>query len=310
MKIVVLDGYTLNPGDLSWDLLRGLAEVIVHDRLPAGEVARAAADADLVLTNKTPLRQDVLEQLPKLRYIGVLATGYDVVDVAAARSRGITVTNVPAYGSASVAQLVFALLLELCHHTALHSEMVRRGAWSQNPDWSFWRTPLIELSGKTLGIIGMGRIGSQVARIGSAFGMKTLAASRTSREGSTSLEELLRKSDVVSLHCPLTADTRSLINAERLALMKPAAFLINTARGALVNEQDLADALNQDRLAGAGIDVLPVEPPPDSPLFRAKNCIITPHLAWATKEARTRLMDVACQNVAAFLNGAPQNVVS
>jgi len=319
MKIVVLDGYCLNPGDLSWDSLRDLATVEVYERTSsADEIISRASDAELVMANKAALSRGVLDRLPKLRYIGVLATGYDVVDVEAARERGIVVSNVPAYSTDSVAQLVFALLLELCHQVRLHSDAVRAGEWSSNQDFCFWKTPLVELAGKTMGIVGFGRIGRRTARVADALGMRVIAAARTRVSPPpydgfrfASIEELLRESDVVSLHAPLTPETRELINAERLALMKPSAFLINTARGPLVVEQDLADALNGSRLAGAGVDVLSAEPPAaDNPLLSAQNCIVTPHIAWATREARLRLMEIAVANVKAFVNGAPENVVS
>jgi len=316
MKIVVLDGAVLNPGDLSWQGLYEIAPTVVYDRTSEEAIEERAAAAEIILTNKTRLSAVTLKNLPKLRYIGVLATGYDVVDIAAARSLGITVTNIPAYGTASVAQFVFALLLELCSHVGLHSQAVRAGAWSHE-EWSFWKTPLIELSGKTLGLVGFGRIGRQVGQIAVALQMRVIATSRTRAETPTwpafrwcQLEELLAEADVVSLHCPLLPETRGIINATTLSCLKPQVFLINTARGALVVEQDLADALNTGRLAGAAMDVLSVEPPsPDNPLLQAKNCLITPHMAWATKEARTRLMDVAISNVAAFLAGRAQNVV-
>jgi glycerate dehydrogenase len=318
MKITVLDGYCLNPGDLSWEGLRRLGDLEVFDRTPAGEVVARAAGAEIVFTNKTPLPGAVLEQLPALRYIGVLATGYNVVDVEAARARGIVVANIPTYGTASVAQFVFALLLELCHNVRLHADAVRAGEWSCNPDWSFWKSPLMELAGKTMGIIGFGRIGRQTARIADAMGMRVIANDtfRGDEPAYTdfrwaSVEELLRESDVVSLHSPLFAETRGMINAQSLKLMKPTAFLINTSRGPLLVDQDLADALNAGRLAGAGLDVLSVEPPAaDNPLLSARNCLVTPHIAWATREARSRLMDLAIANVTAFLAGAPVNVVS
>ncbi|GAA3402863.1 D-2-hydroxyacid dehydrogenase [Paenibacillus hodogayensis] len=317
MNIVVLDGYTLNPGDLSWRSLEELGNLTVYDRTPAELVADRARDADIVLTNKTPLRSDVLERLPKLRYIGVLATGYDVVDTAAAAARGIAVTNVPAYSSASVAQLVFSLLLELCHRVGLHDEAVRSGGWASCPDFSFWRTPLVELSGKTLGVVGIGGIGEQVAAIGQAFGMHVIATNRSGKAPATPgvvlvpLERLFEEADVITLHCPLTADTEGLINAERLSRMKRTSLLINTGRGKLVREADLAAALNDGVIAGAGLDVLSAEPPQaDNPLLTARNCVITPHIGWATREARGRLMETAAGNVAAFCAGTPVHVVN
>ena len=318
MKIVVLDGYALNPGDLSWSGFTELGELTVFDRTPAHQAVQRAAHAEAVLTNKVALPRSVQEQLPALRYIGVLATGYDIVDVEAARHRGIVVTNVPEYGTFSVAQHTFALLLELCHHVGLHSESVRRSEWSRNPDWCYWKTPLIELAGKTMGIIGLGRIGRQTARLAHAFGMRVIAHSRPGSpplpfDGFRflNLEAVLAESDVVSLHCPLTSETRGLINRQRLACMKPTAFLLNCSRGPLVVESDLAEALRQGVIAGAALDVLSQEPPPpDHPLFSAPNCILTPHHAWATREARERLMNIAVENLRAFLAGRPQNVVS
>ena len=315
-RIVVLDGYALNPGDLSWDELRKLGELEVHDRTSAGEIVTRCQGATALLTNKTPLRADTLNQLPALRYIGVLATGYDVVDTAAAREKGIAVTNIPTYGTDSVAQFAFALLLELCHRVQRHADHAARDGWAKSPDWSYHLSPLVELAGKTLGVVGFGRIGQQTAAIGRAFGMNVIAHDpivRQSPDGAelVELEDLLRRADVVSLHCPLTADNRGLMNSERLRLMKPSAFLINTARGPLIVEQDLADALNAGSLSGAALDVLPVEPPLNgSPLMQAKNCIVTPHIAWATKEARARLMGSAVENLRAFIAGKPQNVVN
>jgi glycerate dehydrogenase len=318
MKITVLDGYCLNPGDLSWDALRRIGDVEVFDRTRADQVRDRAAGAEIVFTNKTPLPGDILRQLPALRYIGVLATGYNVVDVEAARGQGIVVTNIPTYGTASVAQFVFALLLELCHNVKLHSDAVRAGEWSCNPDWSFWRSPLMELAGKTMGIIGFGRIGRQTARIADAMGMRVIANDTYHGDEPAypdfqwaTVEDLLRESDVVTLHSPLFPETRGMINSKTLPLMKPTAFLINTSRGPLIVDRDLADALNAGRLAGAALDVLSVEPPAaDNPLLSARNCLVTPHIAWATREARSRLMDLAIANVTAFLAGAPVNMVN
>lgn len=316
MRLVVLDGYALNPGDLSWTELEQWVEVAVHDRTPPQEVVSRAAGAELVMTNKTPLPRDVLAQLPGLTYIGVLATGYNIVDIDAARELGVVVTNIPSYGTESVAQFAIALLLELCHHVGLHSQAVRDGEWSRNPDWSFWKTPLIELSGKTMGIVGYGRIGRHTARIAAALGMRVCAydADPVSSEpgvAMVALDELLSQSDVVSLHCPLFPETRGLINAARIQQMKHGAFLINTSRGPLVVEQDLANALDSNYLGGAALDVLSVEPPVDgSPLLKARNCLVTPHIAWATREARARLMQIAVANVVAFLNGQPVNRVN
>jgi glycerate dehydrogenase len=314
MKIVVLDGYCLNPGDLNWDGLQALGALTTHDRTAATETAARIDGAEAVFTNKTALTAELLRESKSLRYVGVLATGYNIVDVGAARERGITVTNIPTYGTASVAQHAFALLLELTQHVGLHEQAVRAGEWSSNADWCFSKTPLIELSDKTLGIVGYGRIGRATAQIGRAFGMKILAADAI--QNATDVEwrtvgDLLREADVVSLHCPLTPETSGLMNAERLQMMKPSAFLLNTSRGPLIVNQDLADALNTGVIAGAGLDVLDVEPPKQgNPLIGAKNCIVTPHMAWATKEARARLMDIAVENLRAFLAGAPANVVS
>ncbi len=313
MNIVVLDGFTLNPGDLSWDELRQIGPCELHDRTPPDKIVERARDAEIVLTNKAPLASETLAQLPKLRYIGVLATGYNVIDVAAAKQRGIPVCNVPAYGTRSVAQHVFALILELTQHAGHHAQTVREGRWARSADWCYWERPLIELDGLTLGIVGLGRIGQAVAELGRAFGMKVIANSRSGTPGAerVALDDLLQRSDVISLHCPLTPETQGLINAQRLALLKPAAFLVNTGRGPLIVEADLAAALNEGRLAGAALDVLSVEPPlPDNPLLSAKNCLITPHIAWATRAARERLLSVAVGNVHSFLAGSPRNVVS
>jgi glycerate dehydrogenase len=308
MKIVVLDGYCLNPGDLSWEPLERQGAVTVYDRTPAELILERAGQAEVILTNKTPLTRETLAALPQLRYVGVLATGYNVVDTVAARERGILVTNVPAYGTDSVAQLTIALLLELCHHVGAHSGAVRSGAWTASADWSFWRTPQVELAGKTFGCVGFGRIGAQTARIAEALGMRVVVHSRSQ---GVALDGLLAESDVVSLHCPLFPETRGMIGASQLQRMKPSAFLLNTSRGPLVVEQALADALNAGTIAGAGVDVLSVEPPAEgSPLFTAKNCIVTPHIAWATREARGRLMEIAAGNVAAFAVGAAKNVVN
>jgi glycerate dehydrogenase len=317
MKLVVLDGYCLNPGDLSWDALKEIVEVEIHDRTPPDKALERLAGADFAMTNKTPLPAAVLRQLPQLRYIGVLATGYNIVDVAAAREVGITVTNIPTYGTASVAQFVFALLFELCHQVGMHSHAVRSGQWGISKDWSFWKSPLVELSGKTIGIVGFGRIGRSAAKIADAIGMRVLAndSNQTNPPAYDGFEwsgvdELLAQSDVVSLHCPLLPETNGLMNRERLNTMKRSAFLLNTSRGPLIVEQDLADALNNGVIAGAGLDVLPVEPPvAGSPLFKAKNCLITPHIAWATREARARLMGIAVDNLAGFIKGEPKNII-
>lgn len=316
MNIVVLDGYTLNPGDLTWDEFSVLGNCQVHDRVAPADVPVASRNADILLTNKTVLSGDVIRQLPRCKYIGVLATGTNVVDLPAARERGILVTNVPAYGNNSVAQHTFALLLELTNHVTHHAQTVREGKWSRCPDFSYWDYPLIELAGLTLGIVGFGRIGEAVARIGVGCAMKVVASNGRPRRfpefvQGVDLETLFRTSDVVSLHCPLTPETNLLVNAQRLSWMKPSAFLLNTSRGQLIDESALANALNSGRLAGAGLDVLTTEPPaPDHPLYRAMNCLITPHNAWATRAARARLMKIAAANLRAFLDGKPQNVVN
>ncbi|MCY9663853.1 D-2-hydroxyacid dehydrogenase [Paenibacillus alginolyticus] len=317
MQIVVLDGYTLNPGDLIWSGLDSLGELVVYDRTAESQILERAADAEIVLTNKTPLSAQTIQQLPKLRYIGVLATGYNIVDIQAAKENGIIVSNVPAYSTHSVAQLVFALLLEFCHRVQQHSDSVLNGDWVGSIDFSYSRSPLVELSGKTMGLIGLGQIGKQTALIAQAMGMKVIATGSGRNvpqpvEGMewVQIDELLQRSDVISLHCPLTPATNQLIDAARIAQMKPTAIIINTARGGLLNEKDVAHALNEGRLAGAGLDVLTIEPPqPDNPLLHARNVIITPHIAWATKEARARLMDTAIGNVRAYLDGRPVNVI-
>lgn len=313
-KIVVLDGYTLNPGDLDWRDLESIGDVTVHDRTPVAATVERAKGAAIVLTNKAPVSTVTIEQLPELRYIGVLATGYNVVDVAAAKAKGIVVSNVPGYGTPSVAQHVFALILELAQRSGHHAQTVRDGRWSASPDFCYWDFPLVELAGRTLGIIGFGAIGHAVAQIAHAFGMKVIASTRTPRTAEgvefLSVDEVFRRADVVTLHCPLTPETQGLVNAARLAEMKRDAFLINTGRGPLVVEQDLAVALDAGQIAGAGLDVLSVEPPPaDHPLLRVKNCLITPHIAWATRAARARLMATTVENVRAFLSGSPVNVV-
>jgi glycerate dehydrogenase len=317
MNIVVLDGYTLNPGDLTWKDLESLGQCTVYDRTPPEETVPRAKDAEIVLTNKTLLFSDVIKQLPKLKYIGVLATGYNVVDVEAAGNLGIPVTNVPAYSTQSVAQMVFAHLLNLAHHVGAHSETVKNGKWASNIDFCYWDTPLIELVGLTMGIIGFGRIGKATAKLAQAFGMKVIAYDVVTPsdipEGCqfVGLEDVFQRSDVVSLHCPLTPQTKNLVNKQRLALMKKTAFLLNISRGPIVDEQALAQTLNDERIAGAGVDVLSTEPPAkDNPLLTAKNCFITPHIAWATRSARERLLKVVVDNVAAFLAGNPQNVVN
>ncbi len=320
MKIVVLDGYALNPGDMSWGALEELGECQVFDRTPAEQVVERAVAADIVLTNKAVLSREVIGKLPNLKYIGVTATGTNVVDLAAARERGIPVTNVPAYSTRSVAQMVFALLLEMTQQVGHHARLVREGRWSASPDFCFWERPLIELEGLTMGIVGAGDIGSTVAKLACAFGMKVLVTTRSPEKKREALgaevrfvdlDTLFRESDVISLHCPLTPETSGMVNAERIGCMKSSAFLINTGRGPLIDEKALAEALNAERIAGAGLDVLSTEPPPaDNPLQMAKNCFITPHIAWATRAARKRLMATVAANVAAFVAGRQQNVVN
>ncbi len=316
MQIVVLDGYAMNPGDLDWKPLEELGECAIYERTPAAQTVERSQDAEMVITNKVVFSREMIEQLPKLKYIGVSATGFNIVDVAAAREHEILVTNVPAYSTASVAQIVFAFILSFTHHVAEHSESANQ-KWPKSSDFAYWDFPLIELKDLTLGIIGFGRIGRAVAEIGKAFGMRIIFSGRRpvtdAPEWATlvELQDIFKQSDVLSLHCPLTEATRHIINADNLKLMKNTAYLINTGRGDLVDEQALADALNSETIAGAGVDVLSSEPPlPSNPLLSAKNCLITPHIGWATGAARQRLMDVVVQNVAAFLNGKPQNVVS
>lgn len=316
MKIVVLDGYTANPGDLDWAPLSALGELVVYERTPAALTLERAAGAQVILTNKVLLGAAEMAALPELRYVGVLATGYNVVDVVAARERGIVVTNVPAYSTPSVAQHVFALLLELTRGVGRHADLVREGRWSASPDFAFWDTPQVELAGLTFGIVGFGAIGQAVARVAQAFGMRVLVQTRTPDSAKwpgvsfVGLDELFAQADVVSLHCPLTDETRHLVNAARLATMKPTAYLINTGRGPLVDESVLAAALQAGQIAGAGLDVLSQEPPlAVNPLLTAPNCVITPHLAWATRAARQRLLDTAAANVRAFVEGHPQNRV-
>lgn len=317
MKIVILDGYTTNSGDLSWDSIKQLGDLTVYDRTSNDRIFSRCQDAEAVLTNKVILTAEIINALPKLKYIGVMATGYNVVDIDAARSRGIVVTNVPAYSTASVAQLVFAHLLNIASQVALHDSQVHEGKWVNSVDFCFYAAPLIELDGKQIGIVGLGQIGSAVARIAQAMGMKVAAYTSKSQEqlgdGITkmSLEQLFATSDVVTLHCPLTPDTKYIVNAERLATMKPNAIIINTGRGPLVNEQDLADALNNGTIAAAAVDVLSCEPPKaDNPLLSAKNCHITPHIAWASQAARTRLIATLASNLQAFINGNPVNNVA
>lgn len=317
MKLVVLDGYTENPGDLSWDVLRQFGDVTVYDRTDEADVIERIAGADIVIGNKTRISAEAMASDSALKYITILATGYDVVDVAAAREHGIPVSNVPSYGTDAVAQFAIALLLEICHHVAHHSETVHAGRWESCPDWCYWDYPLIELAGKTMGIIGFGRIGQQTGRIAKAMGMHILATgSRPTDSGRkiadyVELDELLARSDVIALHCPLFPSTRGIINRENIAKMKDGVILINNSRGPLVDEQALADALNSGKVYAAGLDVVSTEPiRGDNPLLKAKNCLITPHISWAPKEARERIMDCTVKNIRAFLDGKPVNVVN
>lgn len=317
MKIVILDGYTENPGDLSWEGFQNLGELKVYDRTSANDIVVRIADSDAVIVNKTPITKETIAACPNLKYIGVLATGYNVVDVRAAKERGIPVCNIPTYGTTAVSQYVFALLLEICHHVWAHSESVKAGKWTGSEDWCYWCYPLIELAGKTIGIIGFGRIGQSTGRIAKAFGMKVLAydeyQNNTGRQIAdyVSLDKLLRESDVISLHCPLLPSTKGIINKDSIQKMKDGVIFINTSRGPLVVEQDLTDALNLGKIYGAAVDVVSTEPIlVDNPLLKAKNVIITPHIAWAPKESRERLMKIAVQNLEAFLSGKPINIVN
>ena len=319
MKIIILDGYAENPGDLSWDALEAFGPLTVYDRTPYedDEIIRRIRDADVVFTNKCPVRKAVIDACPNLKYISVLATGYNIVDTAYAWEKGIPVSNVPTYGTQSVGQSAIALLLEICHHVAHHSDAVHAGRWESSPDWCFWDYPLIELAGKTMGIIGFGRIGRTTGRIAKALGMNILAAgSRETEEGRAiaeyvDLDTLLSRSDVVVLHCPLFPETEGMINRDSIAKMKDGVILINNSRGQLIVEQDLTDALNSGKVYAAGLDVVSVEPiREDNPLLKAKNCFITPHISWAPKEARQRIMDCSVQNLQAFLAGTPIHVVN
>lgn len=321
MKIVVLDGFTLNPGDLDWKGLEAIGECVVYDRTSLNNVQEAIdriGDAEIVFTNKTPMPKALFDACPSIKFVGVLATGYNVVDVNAAKEKGIIVTNIPTYGTAAVGQFTIALLLEICHHIGHHNEAVHNGKWENNADWCFWDYPLIELDGKTMGIIGYGRIGQSTGKIAQALGMKVLAYDEyknPSLESETckyvELNELLKQSDVIALHCPLFPNTQGIINKENIAKMKDGVIILNDSRGPLIVEQDLADALNSGKVAAAGLDVVSTEPiKGNNPLLNAKNCIITPHIAWAPKESRKRLMDIAVNNLEAFIAGNPVNVVN
>jgi glycerate dehydrogenase len=317
MNIVVLDGYTLNPGDLTWDPLEKYGNLTVYDRTSPGETHEKAVNAEILFTNKTAIDRELIGRLPELKFICVLATGTNVVDLAAAAEHGIIVSNIPAYSTDSVAQLVFAHILNFVNRTGQHAMEVRDGKWSANPDFSYQSTPQTELAGKILGIIGFGRIGQKVAEIGHAFGMRIIYHNRSRKQNpfdwSTEKEKetVFRESDFLSLHCPLTSENKEFVNLSLLGTMKPSSFIVNTGRGGLINENDLATALNTGMIAGAGLDVLSTEPPsPGNPLLKAQNCFISPHMAWATFEARSRLMHIAIENLAAFLEGKPQNIVS
>ncbi|MDF2614185.1 MAG: hprA [Clostridia bacterium] len=318
MKIVVLDGYTLNPGDLSWEALKTLGELTVYDRTPEDKVLERIGDAEIVFTNKTPLTKEIFDQVNNVKWVGVLATGYNVVDVAAAKQSGIPVTNIPTYGTSAVGQFAIALLLEICHHVGAHDAAVKKGQWGEAGDFCFWNYPLIELSGKTMGIIGFGRIGQVTGKIAKALGMEVIVVDKYVNEEMlkegfkyVELDKLLAQSDVISLHCPLLEDNIGIINKDNIAKMKDGVMIINTSRGPLVNEQDLADALNRGKVSAAGLDVVSSEPiKEDNPLLKAKNCILTPHIAWAPKESRGRLLNIAIDNLKSFLDGVPVNVVN
>ena len=318
MKIVVLDGYAENPGDLSWEDLEKFGELTVYDRTGSeAEVIQRIAGAEIVLTNKMAVSRKAIESNKNLKYIGVLATGYNIVDYKAAREHGIPVANIPAYGTYAVGQFAIALLLEICHRIGHHDQAVKEGRWEKNPDWSFWEYPLIELVGKTMGIIGFGRIGQTTGRIAAALGMDVITFDKTPNEDGAKiaryvqLEELYEESDVISLHCPLFPDTEGMINSKSITKMKDGVIIINNSRGALIVEQDLADALNSGKVYAAGVDVVSVEPiHGGNPLLKAKNCIITPHISWAPIECRQRIMDIAVDNLRSFLDGKPANVVN
>lgn len=316
MKIVVLDGHSLNPGDLSWERLEKLGKVDIYDRTRKDQIEERIGTAEIIITNKTNITRELLEKKKNIKYVGVLATGYNVVDIEAAKDHGVVVTNIPSYGTQAVAQYVFALLLELCHRVAHHDKRVKDGEWARSKDFCFWDYPLIELAGKTMGLIGYGRIGEATAKIGKAFGMKIIAYTPSRSEGIvdevefTSLENLYSRSDIISLHCPLKSDNIEMINKGSISKMKDGVKILNTSRGPLIEERDLSEALNSGKISGAALDVLTVEPAlEDNPLFEAKNCIITPHIAWAPKEARERLLNIAVDNLEGYLKGDIQNKV-
>jgi len=317
MKIVILDGYTENPGDLSWEGFESLGDLTVYDRTPIEKTIERIGDADIVLVNKAPISRETIEACKNIKYIGVLATGYNIVDIEAAKERGILVSNIPTYGTDAVGQFAIALLLEICHHIGHHSQAVKEGRWENNADWCFWDYPLIELAGKTMGIIGLGRIGRTTGKIAKALSMKVLAFDENPTEEGreiakyVDLDQLFERSDVICLHCPLFPSTQGIINKDTIAKMKDGVIIINNSRGPLIVEQDLADALNSGKVYAAGVDVVSKEPiRPDNPLLSAKNCIITPHISWAPKESRQRLMDIAVDNLKAFINGTPVNIVN
>lgn len=317
MKIVVLDGYTLNPGDISWEEMERLGELTVYDRTPQELIAERIGQAEIVFTNKTPLTGDTMQKCGRMKYIGVLATGYNVVDVEAAKERGICVTNIPSYGTDAVGQFAIGLLLEICHRIGHHNEAVQEGRWEKSADWCFWDYPLIELAGKTMGIIGFGRIGQSTGRLAKALGMKVIAYDEHRSEAGAQIAEyvgldaLLQTSDVISLHCPLLPSTEHIIRKENIEKMKDGVIILNNARGGLVAEQDLADALKSKKVYAAGLDVVSTEPvTADNPLLHLDNCIITPHISWAPKESRMRLLHIAVKNLAAYMEGKPENVVN
>ncbi len=317
MKIIVLDGYTENPGDLSWGGFKAIGETVVYDRTPEDQIVERIGDAEIVILNKTPITRATLEACPGIKYIGVLATGYNVVDTDAARERGIPVCNIPSYGTASVGQFAIALLLEICHHIGAHSDSVHNGDWERSADWCYWNHPLIELDGKTMGIIGFGRIGQATGRIAKALGMKVVAYDAHPSDAGRALADyveldtLLATSDVIALHCPLFPETQGIIDRAAIAKMKDGVIILNNSRGPLIVEQDLADALDSGKVAAAGLDVVSTEPiRGDNPLLKAKNCIITPHISWAAREPRQRIMDMAVENLKAFLGGGAANVVN
>lgn len=317
MKIVILDGYTENPGDLSWEGFEALGELTVYDRTPADQIVSRIGDADAVIMNKVPITRETMDACPSIKYIGVLATGYNVIDVDAAKEKGILVANIPTYGTTAVAQFATALLLEVCHHVGEHSQAVFNGDWTNNADWTFWNYPLIELMGKTLGVIGFGRIGQNFAQIAKSLGMNIVAYDEYPNDAGRSLatyvtlDELYAQSDVISLHCPLFPSTEGMINKNSIAKMKDGVIILNTSRGPLIVEEDLAAALNSGKVYAAGLDVVSKEPiEADNPLLKAKNCLITPHIAWAPKESRARLMDIAVDNLKAFIDGSPVNIVN